>query len=154
MPVWSSSVLIMEGNTAMRSFSLFFLFTAGIVVAASNGFAQRQEPGFGFPYLQAQQAAGKKLFANQCAVCHASQRQVFGPTLNGVVGRRAGSVAGFPYSEALKKSGLVWTEDNLLKWLTDPKATISGALMPHVAFSDPAERIYVIEYLKTLKAGK
>ena len=144
----------MEVKTAMRRLSLFFLSAAGIVAAASSGVAQRQEPGFGFPFLQAQQAAGKKLFDNRCAVCHASQRQQFGPSLNGVVGRKAGSVAGFPYSDALKNSSLVWTEDNLRNWLADPKATIPGVLMPHVAFSDPAERIYVVEYLKTLKGGK
>jgi cytochrome c len=138
----------------MRCLSLFFLSAAGIVAAATSGIAQRQEPGFGFHYLAAEQAAGKKLFDNQCAVCHASKRQVFGPSLNGVVGRKAGSVAGFPYSDALKNSGLIWTEDNLRKWLADPKAAIPNALMPHVAFSDPAEQIYVIEYLKTLKGGE
>lgn len=144
----------MEVKTAMRRLFLFFLSAAGIVAAASSGVAQRQEPGFGFPFLQAQQAAGKKLFGDHCAACHASQRQIFGPSLNGVVGRKAGSVAGFPYSDALKNSNLIWTEDNLRNWLADPKATIPGVLMPHVAFSDPAERIYVVAYLKTLKGGK
>ena len=93
-----------------------------------------------------------RIVNNHCASCHASKRQVFGPSLNGVVGRPAGSVAGFPYTDALKKSGIVWTEDNLLKWLAGPAAMVPNAIMPHVAFSDPAERLYVVEYLKTLKA--
>jgi len=67
------------------------------------------------------------------------------------VGRPAGSLAGFPYSDALKKSGLVWTEDNLRKWIADSAKTIPNTLMAHVSISDPAEQIYVIEYLKTLK---
>ncbi|HVM81759.1 MAG TPA: c-type cytochrome [Stellaceae bacterium] len=136
----------------MRFLALTVLTLAGVVAAATNGFSQKQEPGIGFPFLAAERAAGQKLFDSHCASCHASKRQVFGPSLNGVVGRQAGSVAGFPYSDALKKSGVVWTEENLLRWLADPKGMIPQELMPHVAFSDPAERVYVVEYLKSLKA--
>ncbi|HVM79923.1 MAG TPA: c-type cytochrome [Stellaceae bacterium] len=135
----------------MRLLALTTLSLAGVVVAATTGFPQLPEPGFGFHYLEAERAAGQKLFNDRCASCHASKRQAFGPSLNGVVGRKAGSVTGFPYSDALRVSGVVWTEDNLLKWLADPAAFIPHALMPHVAFSDPAERIYVVEYLKSLK---
>jgi len=134
----------------MRCLPVLLLLAAGIVVTATTGFAQSL-PTIDFDYLKAMQAAGQKLFQNRCAACHASKRQVFGPSLNGVVGRPAGSVAGFPYSDALKKSGLVWTEENLRKWLTDSAGTVPHTLMPHVSFGDPAERIYVIEYLKTLK---
>jgi len=136
----------------MRFLSLLILSAAGIVATAATGLSQ-QTPGFGFPYIEAERAAGQKLFNDHCASCHASKRQMFGPSLNGVVGRRAGSVAGFPYSDALKKSGVVWTEDNLLKWLAGPAAMIPNVLMPHVGFGDPAERVYVVEYLKSLKAG-
>jgi cytochrome c len=78
---------------------------------------------------------------------------VFGPSLDGIVGRRAGSAAGFPYSEALKNSGLVWTEDNLRKWIADSAQMIPNTLMPHVSISDPAEQIYLTAYLKTLKGS-
>jgi cytochrome c len=61
-------------------------------------------------------------------------------------------MAGFPYSDALKKSGLVWTEDNLRKWIADSAHTVPNTLMPHVSISDPAEQIYLVAYLKTLKA--
>ena len=99
--------------------------------------------------------AGQKVFADHCAVCHA-QRVVarpLGPSLRGVVGRPAASLAGFPYSDALKKSGLTWTEDNLRAWIADSSHKVSGTLMPHVSLSDPAEQLYVIAYLKTL-SGK
>src|SRR6516225_6335785 len=76
-----------------------------------------------------------------------------GPSLRGAVGRPAASAAGFPYSDALKKSGLTWTEDNLRAWIADPSHTVPGTLMPHVSLSDPAEQLYVIAYLKTL-SGK
>ena len=134
----------------MRLVFLLTMSAAGLVFAAASGFSQ-QQPGFSFHYLDAERAAGQKLFNDHCAACHASKQQVFGPSLNGVVGRPAGSVAGFPYSDALKKSGVVWTEDNLLKWLAGPASMIPDALMPHVSFGDPAERVYVVEYLKSLK---
>jgi cytochrome c len=53
----------------------------------------------------------------------------------------------------LKKSGIVWTEENLRKWLADNAHMVPGTLMPHVSVTDPAEEIYLIEYLKTLKAS-
>ena len=135
----------------MRYLPAFILSAASIVAVTTAGLAQ-QTPSFGFHYLQAEQAAGQKLFNDRCAVCHAPKHgQRFGPSINGVVGRPAGSVAGFPYSDALKKSGLVWTEDNLRKWIADSASAVPHTLMPHVSFSDPAEQIYVIEYLKTLK---
>jgi cytochrome c len=127
------------------------LSAAGMLAIATTGVAQTA-PGFGFHYIEAEQAAGRQLFDEHCTVCHAPKRgQAFGPSLNGVLGRPAGSVSGFPYSEALKKSGLVWTEDNLRKWVGDAAATVPHTLMPHVSFSDPAEQVYVVEYLKTLK---
>ena len=136
----------------MRFLPVFILSAASVVVAATGGFA-KHPPGSGFNYLRAEQAAGHKLFNDHCAICHTLKRGqpfLFGPSLNGVVGRPAGSVAGFPYSDALKKSGLVWTEDNLRKWIADSARTVPHTLMEHVSVSDPAEQIYVVEYLKTL----
>jgi len=137
----------------MRFLPVLFLSVVSIVAATAAGFAQHA-PGFGFDYLRAEQAAGQKLFDDHCAICHTLKRGqpfLFGPSLNGVVGRPAGSVAGFPYSDELKKSGLVWTEDNLRKWIADSARTVPHTLMAHVSISDPAEQIYLIEYLKTLK---
>jgi cytochrome c len=109
-----------------------------------------------FPLLEAEQEAGQQLYNHHCAVCHvpgAGPVFGFGPSLVGVVGRPAGSVPGFPYSEALKKSGLIWTEDNLRKWVADNAKLVPNTLMPHVSISDPAEQIYVVAYLKTLKSA-
>jgi cytochrome c len=104
---------------------------------------------------KAMEIAGQKVFADRCAVCHAQKvgARPLGPSLRGVVGRPAASVAGFPYSDALKKSGLTWTDDNLRAWIADPSHTVPGTLMPHVSLSDPAEQLYVIAYLKT-SSGK
>lgn len=107
-----------------------------------------------FDITAAEQAAGRKLFSDHCAICHTHVAGVraYGPSLTGVVGRRAAAAAEFPYSDALKKSGLTWTEDNLRNWIANPSHLVSETLMPHPAIIDPAEQTYVVAYLKTLKA--
>lgn len=113
----------------------------------------QQTPGWSMHLGEAEQAAGRQVFNNHCSACHVKAgRRSFGPSLYGVVGRPAASATEFPYSEALKKSGLVWTEDNLRKWLGDTTAMVPNTLMPHVSISDPAEQVYLIAYLRTLKA--
>ena len=98
-------------------------------------------------------AASEAQFKKSCGTCHvaaadAGPRQ--GPSLFGVVGRKAGSVEGFKYSEAFVKgdSGIVWDESTLDRWLTDPQSVIPGAVMPYKQ-ADPDKRRLVIEYLKT-----
>lgn len=76
-------------------------------------------------------AAGRKLFA-ACANCHAvgpNARHGFGPQLNGLVGRRAGSQPGYAYSSAMQASGLVWTQATLTAFLRDPNAVVPGTKM-------------------------
>ncbi len=126
---------------------------AAIALAATAGMGQ-PVPGWAQHYGQAEQAAGKQIFMDHCMSCHVLKRGArgFGPSLLGVVNRPAGSVAGFPYSDGLKKSGIVWSEDNLQKWIANNAALVPNTLMPHVSISDPAEQVYLIAFLKTLKA--
>jgi cytochrome c len=139
----------------MKHLGAVILSLAGVIASAQAGFAQRPfSPEWSV--LEAEQTAGRQVFRDHCASCHArkpNQRIAFGPNLKGVVGRKAASVPGFPYSEALKKSGLIWTEDNLKKWIADSATMVPGTLMAHVSISDPAEQIYLVSYLKTLKAS-
>jgi cytochrome c len=124
-----------------------------IAAASASALAQLPSPLQQFDVHQAMQAAGHKIYAEHCAACHAQSAgaRAFGPKLSGVVGRPAASVAGFPYSDALKTSGLTWTVDNLKEWIADPSHLVPNTLMPHVSLRDPAEQLYVIEYLKHLK---
>jgi cytochrome c len=70
-----------------------------------------------------------------------------GPRLGGVYGRTAGSVESFQYSDALKKSGIKWTEENLAKWVTDTEKLVPNNDMAfHVEKTD--ERMEIIAYLK------
>ncbi len=98
--------------------------------------------------------AGKAVFGRTCAACHSNEAagpRRLGPTLFGVVGRKAGSVEGFRYSEANKKSGITWTPDVLDVYLKDPKAKVPGTLMAFAGLKNDTERRNVIAYLETLK---
>lgn len=94
-------------------------------------------------------AAGKKVF-NKCRACHTleeGQNRV-GPSLHGIIGRPAGSVEGFKYSDALKTSGVTWTEDNLEEYLADPRGFIPGNRMIFVGLKDEEDIENLIAYLE------
>jgi cytochrome c len=99
-------------------------------------------------------AAGEKVF-KKCMACHAvgeGAANKVGPELNGIVGRTAGTVEGFSYSQGMKDagaSGLVWTEENLSKYLENPKGTIPGNKMAFAGLKKEDERANVIAFLKT-----
>ena len=90
---------------------------------------------------------GRQLFAKRCGGCHALDSDKEGPRLRNVYGRKAGSVTGFKYSDALKASSVVWSEASLDKWLTDTNSLVPDNDMEfHVP--DPAERADIIRFLK------
>lgn len=99
-------------------------------------------------------AAGKRVF-NKCRACHEAEtdRNKVGPSLLGVFGRTAGTLASFGarYSPAMKKAGeggLVWNEENLETYLRDPKSFIPGNRMAFAGLKDDQEIADVIAYLK------
>lgn len=100
---------------------------------------------------EAMAAAGRVVF-HQCEACHTLDpaKNGFGPNLHGVVGRQAGTVPRFAYSDALKNSDLIWSEDNLRKWVVDNEKLVPGTRMRHVSVTDPAEQDYLIAFLKRL----
>ena len=116
---------------------------------------------FGFALAWTQPAAaqpgdaenGKDVF-KVCRPCHQvgpGARNGIGPTLNGIVGSKAGTIAGFTYSEANKEAGtkgLVWTEDNLFMYLENPAAFMPGNKMTYAGMKDETDRRDLIAYLK------
>jgi cytochrome c len=82
-----------------------------------------------------------------CAVCHALEKNGAGPKHAGVVGRTAGTVPDYRYSPALQKSGIVWTDETLDKWLADPQALVPGTKM-FFNLDSAQDRADVIEYLR------
>jgi cytochrome c len=96
-------------------------------------------------------ARGAQAYESRCGGCHSVLADRIGPRHAGVVGRRAGSVAGFDYSPALKASRIVWDAAALDRWLTDPEALVPGQRMGY-SLADAAVRADVIAYLATLRA--
>ena len=99
--------------------------------------------------------AGGKLFKRVCGGCHQigeSARAFFGPQLNGVVGRVAGSTTDYQYSDAMKSSGIVWTREKLAAYIEDPKAVVSGTRMIFWGISDREKIDDLLAYIQTFPA--
>lgn len=94
---------------------------------------------------------GATLYA-QCAACHSldEAKVMLGPHLKGVMGRKAGE-ADFLYSPAMRRSGIVWTEQTLDGYLADPQAVVRGTKMPFAGMPDAKDRADVIAYLAAVK---
>ena len=107
--------------------------------------------------LEGDAKSGADLFKN-CRACHEvgpDAKTKLGPVLNGIVGRKAGSIEGFSYSPANKKAGedgWVWTEENLMKYLANPREAMPGNRMAYAGMADEQDRGDIIAYLKTLPA--
>jgi cytochrome c len=98
--------------------------------------------------------AGKKVFV-KCAPCHSigpGAKNKVGPEQNGLIGRKAGSVEGFNYSEAMKNSGITWDEASLDEYLADPKKKVPGNKMVFPGIKDELQRADLIAYLATFNA--
>ena len=89
------------------------------------------------------------LLYKECAGCHAPQRTLQGPPHCGVVGRKAASVEGFVYSDALRDAGIVWDEPHLHEFLTFPIANMPGTKMGFAGLFDEVDRNDVIAFLKS-----
>jgi len=97
--------------------------------------------------------AGKALFQQKCAICHSVDAGVnkIGPSLHGVVGRKAGSLEGYNYSDAMKNANRTWDAVTLDDYLTNPREKIPGIKMIFKGFDDPTDRANVIAYLSEQK---
>lgn len=96
---------------------------------------------------------GARLFAERCSGCHALDRVKIGPPLGTVFDRAAGSVAGYPYSPALKHANVIWTVANLDRWLTDPEALAPDNKMP-IKVLEANTRHDIVAYLEHLRADR
>jgi len=117
-------------------------FTAVLLIAATR-----------VAFADGDAARGEKRF-EECAPCHALARgaESVGPSLYGVVGRKAGEGGDFRYSPALKRSGITWNEQTLDAFIADPQGVVPGNRMPFAGVTDAAARADLIAYLdKTFK---
>lgn len=95
--------------------------------------------------------AGEKVY-ERCSGCHSLAQDRAGPRHCGLIGRRAGAVPGFDYSDAMKKSGLVWNKATLDRFLAAPMDVVRGTAMGYAGIEDKKERADLIAYLE--QAGK
>lgn len=93
---------------------------------------------------------GKTLYS-KCRSCHTAGADGIGPRHCDVVGRKAGSIAGYNYSPAMQKCGLTWTPENLDRFLAEPAKTVPGTFMTFAGIHKPQDRADLIAYLATLK---
>lgn len=99
-------------------------------------------------------AAGEKVFA-QCKACHQvgeTAKNAVGPLLNGLFGRKSGTIEGFNYSPANKNSGIIWDEATFREYIKDPKAKIPGTKMIFPGLKNPQQIDDIIAYLKQFDA--
>jgi cytochrome c2 len=84
-----------------------------------------------------------------CAACHRLEAGTnnVGPSLHGILTRKAGEIANFRYSPAIKRSGIVWTPEMLDKFITDPQALVPGNRMPYAGMGNASDRADLIAYL-------
>jgi cytochrome c len=109
------------------------------VLLCSAGLSQAQDAG-----------AGEKVFA-QCRACHQigpNAKNAVGPVLNGVIGRKAGTYAGYSYSNPNKNSGLTWDEATFREYIRDPKAKIPGTKMIFAGIKNDQQITDLIAFLK------
>ena len=94
-------------------------------------------------------ARGEKKF-EECASCHTTERGVnnVGPSLYGVFERKAGELADFRYSPALKRSGITWSPQTLDEFIADPQKAVPANRMPYGGMPDAADRADLIAYLQ------
>jgi cytochrome c len=106
----------------------------------------------GSAYAGGDPARGAELFRKNCAPCHSQERgqNLVGPSLFSVVGRAAASIADFSYSAAMKRSRIVWTEDQLMAYLKAPRKYVPGAKMMFPGLADEKDRESVVAFLATL----
>jgi cytochrome c len=114
------------------------LGAALLTLAGSSVSAQEGDP-----------AAGAKVF-NKCKTCHVldEDKNRVGPYLHGVIGRPAGTAEGFKYSDAMKDSGIVWSEETIAEYIADPKAYVPGNRMAFPGLKKQEDIKNLIAYLK------
>ena len=117
-------------TNAIRATALSVLLLSG--AARADGDAARGEARF-----------------QDCAACHKLEAGAnnVGPSLHGIFTRKAGEIADFRYSPAIKRSGIVWTPETLDKFITDPQALVPGNRMPYAGMANASDRADLIAYL-------
>lgn len=144
---WVTNSNSPEVKFMKKIFKLFQVITVGLLgllCSSTAGHAEMTKAG-----QEAVVKAGEVMFQHRCRVCHSNDMKhpSYGPPLKNIIGRKAGSVIGFNYSDALKNSGIIWTNENLRKWIKDNKSVMPGTRMRHIGVTDKTEQDFILHYL-------
>jgi cytochrome c len=123
-------------------------FKPALLLAAFVSFSVAQ------PAAAGGDAAKGKTYFSRCAICHSAAKGApnrIGPNLFGIVGRKAGTMPNFFYSGAMKKSGIVWNEEQLEHYIAKPQAVVPGNRMAFAGVSNHQQVEDIVAYLETLK---
>lgn len=104
-------------------------------------------------HAQSSDNAGQIAYNNACRTCHSVRDgdNRLGPSLYGIVGKKAGTISGYDSSSAMRQSGIVWNEGKLDKFIADPEAVVHGnAMKPYGGIASVDERQKIIGYLKSI----
>jgi cytochrome c2 len=114
-----------------------WLSVAFVALVSSSVHAQEGDP-----------EAGAKVF-NKCKACHVvdEQKNRVGPYLHGIFGREAGTAEGFKYSSAMKDSGIVWTDETIAEYVSDPRAMVPGNRMAFPGLKKQEDITNLLAYL-------
>lgn len=122
-------------------------------LAFAAGYRPTLTPELKARLAQADAAAGTRFFERKCSQCHDGEKSgghAKGPFLWNLFGRKAGEIAGFDFSPAMQKAGIVWDYATLDHYLADTERAVPGKAMNFVGIPDPALRAAVILHLRTL----
>lgn len=108
--------------------------------------------GTKFASFTGKAAAGEKVFI-ACKTCHAAEagKNLTGPSMHALQGRKSGTIPGYSYSTANKNSGITWTNEKLFQYLENPQRVIPGTKMTYTGVKDPQQRADLVAYLDSLQ---
>jgi len=142
-------------NKSLFKFIIPLLLIMTIIIACGNeptGNAVDEKPKAEAKTVSTKTASslGEKVFL-LCTACHTlkeGESSKVGPNLHGVFGSTAGKKEGFTFSKTLQESDMIWTEENMSKWLEDPAGFIPGSNMAFIGIKNEKQLKALIEYLK------
>lgn len=135
----------------------YAIATAALTALAQPAFAQTEDipktaaAETATPAAAGDSAGGEEAYNNACRTCHSIKPgdNRLGPSLSGIVGKKAGGESGYQYSPSLKDSGVTFDEATLDKFITNPDGVVPGNNMkPYTGISDAALRAKIIAFLK------
>lgn len=128
---------------SLLAFTPVAALVAATLLPATSGVAQTAPPT-----LSPSLVSGARLYQAKCGGCHSIVANKAGPTHKGVFARKAGMVAGYNYSPALRASNVTWNAATLDQWLQGPQKMVKGTRM-FMSVPNPAERAAIIGYLRS-----